>query len=133
MYWKCLECATETNLVSEDFFCKVCTQPKPVESIIIKSRNNGRTFPIRPNIDKTKKVYGKTILQILNDPDIKYVSENQFAIWKSDQGIWVESVPGALNSTFCNGYQIPDGGLVLKHGDVLSIRDKFFFLEVNLA
>ena len=71
---------------------------------------------------------------MLRDPEVKYVSSEQFKLERhTDQGGWsVTNVSWATNPIFLNGAPIPPEGIILKNGDKLAIKDKFFRLTVRL-
>ena len=79
-------------------------------------------------------VFGASTLKILGDAEVKYVSGEQFKLEKrTDQGGWaVVNVTWATNPVFLNGAPIPPEGAILKNGDKLAIKDKFFRLTVRL-
>ena len=78
--------------------------------------------------------FGGSTLKILGDPEIKFVSSEQFKLEKrTEQGGWaVVNVSWATNRLYLNGAPIPPEGAILKQGDKLSIKDKFFRLTVRL-
>lgn len=78
--------------------------------------------------------FGNSALKMLGDPEVKYVSSEQFKLEKRiDQGGWaVTNVVWATNPLFLNGSPIPPEGGILKNGDRLAIKDKFFRLAVRL-
>ena len=78
--------------------------------------------------------FGASALKMLGDPEVKYVSSEQFKLEKrTDKGGWaVVNVTGATNPIFLNGAPVPPEGVILKNGDKLAITDKFFRLTVRL-
>lgn len=78
--------------------------------------------------------FGATALKMLGDAEVKYVSGEQFKLEKRlDQGGWaIVNVPWATNPLFLNGAPIRSEGEILKTGDKLAIKDKFFRLTVRL-
>lgn len=77
---------------------------------------------------------GASTLKTLGDPEVKFVSSEQFKLEKRpDQGGWaVANVSWATNPIYLNGSPIPPEGVILKNGDRLAIKDKFFRLTVRL-
>jgi len=76
--------------------------------------------------------FGKSSLTGLADPDVRYVSTEQFKLEKRSDGWAVTSIPWATNPLYVNGSQIPPEGVLLKQGDQLSIKGKFLLLNVML-
>jgi len=135
MFWKCLVCGFDKNSDPEHSNCQSCTCNKPINGISIKSKKTVNSYTLKFNIDKPelKKLYGTTILQILADPDIKFVSDKQFYIWKTaDNKAMISSAPEALNPLYYNSLPIPDEGIAVEDGGTLSIKNRFFFLDVKL-
>lgn len=134
MFWKCTSCGFEKNSDPDHRECQSCTTAKPCNGIVLRSKNTGNVFTLRfnhPNPD-TKKTYGKTVLQILADPDIKFVSEKQFQIWNVNGQPMICSYPGAVNPLYYNGTPIPEEGVAIGNNGSLSLKNRFFVLEVNL-
>lgn len=77
---------------------------------------------------------GASTLKTLGDPEAKFVSSEQFKLEKRpDQGGWaVVNVSWATNPIYLNGSPIPPEGVILKDGDRLAIKDKYFRLTVRL-
>jgi len=97
--------------------------------IVLKSDATGKEIPVRLGA-----TFGCANLTFLDDPDIKYVALEQFKIEKRhDQGGWaVVNAAWAKNPLFLNGAFIDPTGVILKEGDQLSIKDKFFRLTVHI-
>lgn len=128
MPWKCPQCGNDnadsvTTCAFGDGYVKF---PPGVAFV-----SDATSKEIQARIPTT---FGASVLKILGDPEIKYVSSEQFKLEKrADQGGWaVVSISRATNPLFLNGTPIPPEGVILKNGDKLAIKDKFFRLTVRL-
>lgn len=79
-------------------------------------------------------LFGALSLRRLQDPDVKFVSNDQFHLkcWVDKGGWAVVPVAYATNPSFLNGEPIDPNGALLKAGDKLSIKGKYFHLTVGL-
>ena len=77
---------------------------------------------------------GNASLKSFEQPEIRFVSAEQFRLEKAvDRGGWaVFNVAYASNPLYLNGAAIPVEGVLLKTGDKLSIKDKYFRMTVRL-
>jgi len=128
MPWKCPQCGNDnadsaTTCAFGDGYVKF---PPGVAFV---SDATGKEIQAR-----IPTTFGASALKMLGDPEVKYVSNEQFKLEKrADQGGWaITNVSWAANPIFLNGAPIPSEGVILKNGDKLSIKDKFFRLTVRL-
>ena len=126
MPWKCPQCGTEVPDGSSA--CNSCPYVKVPLGIVIKSDATGKEIPVRVGA-----VLGSAVLKTLGDPEVKFVSAEQFKIEKRpDQGGWaVVNAALATNPMYLNGAPIDPAGAVLKDGDQLSVKDKHFRLTIH--
>lgn len=128
MPWKCPQCGNDNDdaVATCAFGCGYVKFPPGVAFV---SEVTGKEIQAR-----IPKNFGADTLKGLGDPEVKYVSSEQFKLEKrTDQGGWaVVNVCWATNPLFLNGSPIPSDGAILKTGDKLSIKDKFFRLSVRL-
>jgi len=97
--------------------------------VVLVSDATGRELSIR-----LPTALGQASLKSLNPAEAKFLSRDQFRLDRGpERGGWiVQSDPYATNPLYINGGAIPPDGAVLKSGDVLSIKDKYFRLSVRL-
>lgn len=128
MPWKCPDCGTETIADAENR-CPNCPYVRFPAGIVLVSDATGKEAQTRLPF-----TFGKATLDRLGDADVKYVSNEQFKLEKhTEQGGWaVVNVSWATNPTFLNGAAIPSEGVILKNGDKLSVKDKYFRLTVRV-
>lgn len=127
MPWKCPQDGNENDdSVTTCVFCGYVKFPLGVAFV---SEATGKEIQAR-----ISTTFGTSALRILGDPEVKYVSSEQFRLEKrSDRGGWaVTNISWATNPLFLNGSPIPPEGSILKNGDKLAIRDKFFRVAVRL-
>jgi hypothetical protein len=128
MPWKCPQCGNDNDdsVTTCAFGCGYVKFPPGVAFV---SDATGKEIQAR-----IPTVFGASTLKILGDAEVKYVSGEQFKLEKrTDQGGWaVVNVTWATNPVFLNGAPIPPEGAILKNGDKLAIKDKFFRLTVRL-
>ena len=128
MPWKCPQCGNDN-----DDFVMTCAfgdgYVKFPPGVAFVSDVTGKEVEAR-----IPTSFGGSTLKILGDPEIKFVSSEQFKLEKrTEQGGWaVVNVSWATNRLYLNGAPIPPEGAILKQGDKLSIKDKFFRLTVRL-
>ncbi|MEI7728111.1 MAG: FHA domain-containing protein [Verrucomicrobiota bacterium] len=128
MPWKCPQCGNDNadSAVTCVFGCGYVKFPP---GVVFVSDVTGKEIQAR-----IPTTFGATALKTLGDSEIKYVSSEQFKLEKRiDQGGWaIINTSWATNPLFLNGSPIPPEGIILKHGDKLSIKDKFFRLTIRL-
>lgn len=127
MSWKCPQDANE--IPDGIYICPLCGFVKFPRGVIFKSDVTGKEMCLR-----LPGVLGHASLKVLGDEDVKYVDVEQFKLEKrEDRGGWC-LVPAtyARNPLYLNGAAIAPEGVLLKAGDRLSIKDKFFRLTVRL-
>ena len=132
MPWKCPQCGVDNIADSQNSHpieAGGCGYVRFPAGVVIKSDATGKEMTIR-----VSSSFGTSSLNLLGDPDIKFVSTGQFVVEKStSKGGWlITSSPKALNPLFLNGLPIGLEGAILKEGDKLSIKDKCFRLTVHL-
>ena len=132
MPWKCPQCgvdglddATGTHPIEFGG----CGFVKFPPGVALVSDATGKELQAR-----IPATFGAAALKSLGDSEVKFVSSEQFKLEKRiDLGGWViASIPWATNPLFLNGAPIQADGAVLKTGDKLAIKDKFFRLTVRL-
>ncbi len=127
MPWKCPQDGNDVadNLVT----CPLCGYTNFPPGVALTSDATGKEVQAR-----IPTTFGASALKMLGDPDVKFLSSEQFKLEKRvDQGGWaVVNVPWATNPLYLNGALIPPEGAILKQGDKLAIKDKFFRLTVRL-
>ena len=68
--------------------------------------------------------FGNRNLSSLVGEDAKYMSSAQFTILKVDGKGWMAvGSQSAKNATYLNGTPVPDGGVGLSEGDILSLKN----------
>ncbi|MEI6297193.1 MAG: FHA domain-containing protein [bacterium] len=132
MPWKCPQCGVEgieDSIGSHAIESGGCGYVKFPPGVALVSDATGKEIQAR-----IPTVFGASALKILGDPEVKYISSEQFKLEKrADQGGWaVTNVSWATNPMFLNGASIPTEGVLLKNGDKLAIKDRFFRLTVRL-
>ena len=132
MPWKCPQCGVDgidDSVGSHAIEAGGCGYVKFPPGIAFVSDATGKEIQAR-----IPTTFGISALKMLGDPEVKYVSSEQFKLEKhTDQGGWsVTNVSWATNPIFLNGAPIPPEGIILKNGDKLAIKDKFFRLTVRL-
>jgi hypothetical protein len=127
MPWKCPQDGTDVPDSANT--CALCGYVRIPSGIALRSDASGKEVQVRLGV-----TLGGSALRLLDDPDLKYVSSEQFKLEKrQEQGGWaILNVAYAANPAYLNGAPIADGGAILKEGDRLSIKDKFFRLTVRL-
>ena len=128
MPWKCPKCGTP-DLSDDISVCHVCGYQRVPVAVILESESSGKTLEIR-----LPDTFGQGALKRLGDPDIRFVSSDQFKIEKDlDKARWcVKPIAWAVNPTFLNGEALSGEGSPLAEGDKLSIKGQFFRLNVHL-
>jgi hypothetical protein len=127
MTWQCPqdgnEVADGTNA------CPFCGYSRFPQGIVLRSDATGKELQLR-----LEATLGKSALGILGDPEVRYVSAEQFKVEKrSAQGGWaIVGSPTATNPLLLNGAPIDPSGAIVKDGDRLSIKEKSFRLTVRL-
>lgn len=132
MSWKCPQCAVDgldDSFGSHAIEAGGCGYVRLPAGIALKSIASGQELEIR-----VAGSFGRRTLERLADPEINYVSSEQFSLDKrpADGGWAVVGVSWATNPTYLNGAEIPEGGSLLKEGDELSIKGKYFRLSIRL-
>ena len=127
MPWKCPQDGNDVQDGMDQ--CPLCGFVRFPLGVVLRSDATGKEIAVRVGA-----TFGSANLGILNDADVKYVSPEQFRIEKrTDQGGWaVTNVSWAMNPMFLNGSPVGPSGVVLKDGDRLSVKDKFFRLTVRV-
>ena len=132
MPWKCPQCGVDGiddsigSHAIESGGCGYVTFPTGVAFV---SDTTGKEIQAR-----ISTTFGTSALKVLGDSEVKYVSSEQFKLEKrTDQGGWaIINVSWATNPLFLNGISILPEGVILKTGDKLAIKNKFFRLTVRL-
>jgi len=132
MPWKCPQCGVDgldDALSSHASEAGGCGYVKFPPGVVLVSDATGKEIQMR-----IPTTFGGASLKSVGDLDVKYVSSEQFKIEKRvEQGGWfITSIPWAKNPLFLNGAPIPMEGVLLKAGDKLSIKDKYFRMTVRL-
>jgi hypothetical protein len=130
MAWSCPECGVQgldDSTSSHPVEAGGCGYSKTPEGVALQSTTSGKE--VRARLTTT---FGKSSLKGLDDPEVRYVSAEQFKLEKRSDGWTVTSIPWATNPLYVNGSQIPQEGVLLKQGDQLSIKGKFLLLNVML-
>ena len=132
MTWKCPDCGVEgldDALTSHAIADGGCGYSKFPAGVTLTSEATGQQITLR-----ISTTLGQSSLKSLDPAEIRFVSSDQFRIEKDPaRGGWVLfNVAYATNPLFINGASIPVEGAVLKTGDRLSIKDKYFRLAVQL-
>lgn len=127
MSWKCPQCGVDG--LDDGLGSCSCGYVRFPSGVAFTSDVTAKEVQMR-----VPTTFGQSSLKSLGDPDVKYVSSEQFKVEKRpDQGGWaILDVSWATNPLFLNGGPIPGEGAILKEGDKLSIKDKFFRLTVRL-
>ncbi len=127
MPWKCPQ---DGNDVSDELLaCPHCLYVRMPTGVSLASDATGKK--IEAHIET---LFGALSLRRLQDPDVKFVSNDQFHLkcWVDKGGWAVVPVAYATNPSFLNGEPIDPNGALLKAGDKLSIKGKYFHLTVGL-
>ena len=132
MSWKCPSCGFEPiddALSAHAIETGGCGYVKFPAGVVLVSEATGKELQIQ-----VSTTCGNASLKSLDDSEIRFVASEQFKIEKRiEQGGWaVTNVVYATNPLFLNGAPIVSEGVILKSGDKLSIKDKFFRLTVRL-
>ena len=127
MTWMCPQDGTEVDDATST--CALCGYMRIPGGIALRSDATGKEIQLRIN-----DTLGGAAFRQFDDPEVRYVSAEQCRVEKrADQGGWVLlDVPHAVNRTFLNGAPLDPAGVLLRDGDRLSIKDKFFRLTVRL-
>lgn len=127
MPWKCPQCGVD-GLDDGKGSCD-CGFVKFPSGVALVADATGKELQMR-----LPTTFGQSSLKRLGDPDVQYVSSEQFKVEKrTEQGGWaISSLPWATNPLFLNDAPIPAEGSILKEGDKLSIKGKFFRITVRL-
>lgn len=133
MSWKCQNCGVDNELSYNK--CKGCDFLTIATKLIVTSKKTGRSHSFELKNDPTKFIIiGNSILRILGDEEIRYVDATQMKLeLVSGKGLKIISLPAAKNPTYLNNNPIPELGEFLKNDDQLSIKGRFFFLDVKLS
>ncbi len=132
MPWKCPQCGVDgidDSVGSHAIEAGGCGYVRFPLGVVFISDATGKEIQAR-----IPTIFGTSTLRRLRDPEVKYVSDAQFKLERrADQGGWaVANIPHATNPVFLNGAPIPPEGVILKNGDKLAIKDRFFHLTVRL-
>ena len=132
MSWKCPQCGVdgiEDSLGSHAIENGGCGYVRFPSGVAFVSEATGKEVQAR-----IPSTFGAAALKSLGDPEVKFVSKEQFKLEKrTDQGGWaIVGVVWATNPIFLNGTAMSPEGAILKNGDKLSIKDKYFRLTVRL-
>ena len=132
MFWKC-NCGFENQATNN--ICAACGFLRTATRLIVKSKKTGKSHSFELKNDPIKFiVIGSVILKILGDEDVKYVHKNQMKLeLVPEKGLKITSSPEAKNPTYLNNQPISEFGEFLKNDDQLSIKGKFFFLDIKLS
>ena len=127
MSWKCPQDANDVPDGVDK--CPLCGFVRFPTGVVLKSEVTGKEIQVRLG-----SVFGHANLKLLGDDEVKFVDSEQFKIEKrQEQGGWaLVAVSWAKNPLFLNGAAIDPVGAILKEGDRLSIKDKYFRLTVRL-
>ena len=127
MSWTCPQ---DGNDVADDVpMCPRCYYPRLPMGVSLTSDATGKTIDAH-----VETLFGASNLKRLDETEAKYLSGEQFRLlpWV-DQGGWaVVPVLSATNPTHLNDAPIEATGALLKPGDRLSIKGKYFKLTVGL-
>ena len=126
MPWKCPQDGTDVPDGTNS--CALCGFVRFPAGVALKSDVTGKELQVRVGT-----TLGSSALRICDDPEVRYVSAEQFRIEKrQDQGGWaISNIAAAANPLYLNGQPIDAAGVILKDGDHLSIKDKYFRLTVR--
>jgi hypothetical protein len=132
MPWKCPQCGVEgleDSFGSHSIEAGGCGYVKFPMGVALVSDVTNKELQVR-----IPTTLGNSSLKMLGDPEVKYVSSEQFKIEKRiEQGGWaIHNVSWATNPLFLNGIPIPPEGAIMRSGDKLSIKDEFLRLTVRL-
>lgn len=127
MPWTCPQDGTDVPDNSPS--CSLCGYVRFPSGVVLRSDATGNEVQVR--LDST---LGAAALMLLGDPEVRFVSSQQFKIEKRRaHGGWaIVNLPYATNPMFLNGAPIAPLGVILKDGDRISIKDKYFRLSVRL-
>ena len=127
MPWKCPQDGTDIPDASNA--CALCGYVRFPSGVALKSVATGKELQVRLGA-----TFGSSALRILGDPEVKYVSSEQFKIEKrQNQDGWaIVNIPYATNPLFLNGAPVDPTGAILKDGDRLSVKENLFRLTVRL-
>ena len=127
MPWKCPQDANDVP--DEVNKCPLCGFVRFPSGIVIKSDTTGKELQIRLGA-----TFGRANLKILADPEIQYVSPEQFKIEKrQEQGGWaIVNLTWATHPLFLTGAPIDPTGELLQDGDRLSIKDKYVRMTIRM-
>lgn len=127
MPWKCPQDAND--VLDTVNICPLCGYVRFPPGIGLTADATGKELQVR-----LPATFGAAALKILGDPEVKFVSAEQFRIEKRpDQGGWaIVNIAWATNPVYVNGATIDGAGLLLKDGDHVSIKGKFFKLTVRM-
>jgi hypothetical protein len=109
--------------------CELCGYTRVPVGVSLRSEATGKMLTVR-----ITSTIGQRALRLLDDPDGKYASAEQFRLLSpSDSRGWlIEDIPYATNPIFLNGAPIPADGAQLANGDTVSLKGKFLHLSVTL-
>ena len=132
MSWKCPQCGVDElddALTSHSTESGGCGYVKFPPGVVLVCDATGKELPVRVPV-----TLGSASLKSLDPTEIKFVSAEQLRLEKAvNRGGWVVfNVTYATNPIYLNGAVIPAEGALLKTGDKLSIKDKYFHLTVRL-
>ncbi len=132
MTWKCPQCGVdglEDGLFSHATEAGGCGYVKFPPGVVLVCDATGKELSIR-----VAATLGNALLKNLDPAEIRFVSSDQLRLEKAvDRGGWlVFNVAYATNPLYLNGAVVPPEGALLKTGDKLSIKDKYFRLTVRL-
>lgn len=127
MPWKCPQCVVDVPDTVN--VCPECMFARFPAGVAFRSDTTGKELPVR-----LEATFGRGNLKILGDPDVQYVSREQFRIEKcTEQGGWaIVPIAWAEHPLFINGSPLDAAGTVLKDGDRISIKDKFLHMTVRV-
>ena len=133
MFWNCPKCAFENQ--STNNVCAACGFVRTATKLIISSKKTGKSHSFELKNDPAKFIIiGSVILKILGDEDVKYIHLTQMKLeLVPEKGLKITSLPEAKNPTYLNNQPISELGEFLKNDDQLSIKGRFFFLDVKLS
>jgi|GEM_PF-2824984 len=132
MPWKCPQCGVDDiddSLSSHLIESGGCGYVRFPAGVILRSDASGKEITVRVGGS-----FGSSSLKLLGDPDIRFVSTEQFMLEKctAKRGWLLINNAKSQNHIFLNGSPLGLEGEVLKQGDKISIKDKYFHLTVHL-
>jgi hypothetical protein len=131
MPWTCPHCGVENlddSSISHAIEDGGCGYVRIPSGIVLVSEYSSKELPVRAPV-----TLGADALRSLKDPEVRFVSKNQFRLEKHrNMGGWVVfNIKYATNPLYHNGNAIPEEGCLLNPGDRLSIKGLHFHLSIR--